>query len=413
MASRRWAKYPLAAETLRILHDSCPKIKSIRIEFSDNMGSLLGLDVDQPESFQLEDRQTYGKPDLTIFNGLEELALDNLYEELPWWKSQIVQVLKNSPTLRTLALSLSTETISRYDECDERDKFDDFFDHMCDEYGATGAAPLPIRWLELGTAIYPRRRSAIEQLINFRDLEDVHIENKEVWHGFDLILMYEGGREDSGIVFDVFQPTQCPKLRRFTAAQYMGDVHRLLAKEWDSASARQLAISFREIGHTYQPASLLQADSTYPSLPLHVRMLDIDLDHYPDSLEQVLDSLVSGDDGALEGLAVPLKKAQAAQGGFLHLDLISKAIAKLANLAQLSLIPNTRSQDMVVERKEMQRAANILARAGLRLRYIQIYYHYLRVWRNGDGTVRLEELEDREVDDVELFSRTVWVPDTI
>lgn len=409
----RWKFVLLATETLRVLHDSCPRIKSIRIEFPDGMDELFVLDDTEPSRLQLEARDIYGEPDLTIFKGLEELALDNLYA--PWWRSQVVQTLQNSPTIRKLALSLSPETIFRYDGRGEIEMFHDFFDQLCDEYGATGAAPLPIQSLNLGTGIYPRRRSGIEQLVNFRDLEDVHVENRGVWSCYDLILMYDGGKENSGLVFDVFQPTQCPRLRRFTAAQYKPDVHRLLATKWDSTSARQLAISFTSIGnrYTYEPAMLLgEADSRHPSLPLHFRMLDIGFDADTTYLDDVLHDLVSGDDGALEGLVIPWHRVQTDQGvGFLHLDLIANAVAKLANLTQLRVIPNRWNREEIIGSEETQRIADILARAGPRLRYIQIQHRYLSIWRNRDGTIRLEELEDREIDDVELFSRTVWEPD--
>jgi hypothetical protein len=66
---------------------------------------------DGPSAEELRAREVYGRPDLTVFCGLEELTLNNLCEELPWWRETIVKVLKNSPELKKLGLSLSAATI--------------------------------------------------------------------------------------------------------------------------------------------------------------------------------------------------------------------------------------------------------------------------------------------------------------
>lgn len=87
------------------------------------LGHMSDREYDHPEPYQLEARGIYARPDLTVFAGLEELTLDNLCEELPWWKSQIVKVLMNSPGLRKLQLSLSVDTIFRHNKYEEKVRF--------------------------------------------------------------------------------------------------------------------------------------------------------------------------------------------------------------------------------------------------------------------------------------------------
>ncbi len=54
---------------------------------------------------------------------------------------------------------------------------------------------------------------------------------------------------------------------------------------------------------------------------------------------------------------------------------------------------------------------SVLATVARRLRYIKVYQSCWRIWRGKDDVIRLEELEDREIGDVERFCRTVWKPE--
>ena len=358
-----------------------------------------------------------------MFTGLEELTLDNLYEELPWWKSQIVQVLKNSPGLRKLTLSLSVDTIARYEEFDERDTFETFFDDLCHDYGETGAAPLPIQSLDLGTAIFPYELSSLEKLVKLCELEEVRIENLRVslHYDEDAVIELYGLDGESGIVFDAFGPTRCPKLRRFNAWDYRGDIHGFLAT-MNPSFTRQLAVSCKVTGAGYEPAALLRADPEHPLLPLHLRMMDIDLrrekvyyrngqdgeelgDGYVPQVEEVLEDLVSGDDGTLEGLKVNLPEDPTAECGLPHLDLLSNALVKLVNLTQLSVKPYYHYGETQLTRETFLNAANKLAAAVPSLRYVKVYWRHWKIWRDTEGTIKLEELEDREITDVELFGQ--------
>ena len=127
---------------------------------------------------------------MAVFSGLEELTLENLYEELPWWRAQIFQVLKNSPGLQELKLSLSTKTLARYHHNEEREKYDTFFDKLCGEYGDAVAAPLRLRSLHLGTAVYPFDTGCLVALTDLKFLEEVHVENQGVWEGGMIVDKY-------------------------------------------------------------------------------------------------------------------------------------------------------------------------------------------------------------------------------
>ncbi|KAJ4287064.1 hypothetical protein N0V88_007833 [Collariella sp. IMI 366227] len=171
------------------------------------MGRNIGYSVfAQNEHWWEPARELYGKPDLTLFSKFEELSLENLYEELPWWRSQIVQILKKSPGLNALRLSLSSETMARYFQDDEDEKYRWFFDRLCDEYHETGAPPLRLRSLYLGGGF----------------LENLHIENSDYWEQGEVLTYNDG---TTPIAWASFGPTHCPNLRSLTADNYLPDIH--------------------------------------------------------------------------------------------------------------------------------------------------------------------------------------------
>ncbi|KAK3296500.1 uncharacterized protein B0H64DRAFT_374578 [Chaetomium fimeti] len=406
---------PLAADVLSTLHKSSPAIKVIHIDFPDDMGQRLGYsDFPPSPEVQLEQRRLYEKPDLTVFSCLEELTLNNLYEELPWWRAQLALVFRNSPRLQMLTLSLANQTLEHYNTKGERDKFEGFFDQLCDDYGETEASPLRLRKLHLGNAVYPYRLASLRKLTDLRFLEDVHVENVGVWHGGVIISMYDN--DGSRIIFDAFGPANSPNLRRFSVAGYQSDVHHFLAT-LDPPSARRLAVSCLDMSMGYEPAALLRYNPIYPSLPLHLRMLEMELRrdevrlfdndgrdvNYWDipSAALMLENLVTGDDGTLEGLAVNLTETPGLKIGFEEMDLLVDALGKLANLTQLAV--NMYGQKRVGP-EEANKVVLRLAGAAPRLRYIRLYSWYWRVWRaTGDTEIKLEELEPSEVGHVELF----------
>ncbi|KAK3901231.1 hypothetical protein C8A05DRAFT_16561 [Staphylotrichum tortipilum] len=421
------AKLPrLEMSTVSKLHESCPAIKTIHVTFPEDMGERVGYnDLVQPEGWRMRERALYGTPDLAVFSSLEELTLENLYEELPWWRAQIVQVLKNSPSLRKLKLSLSTKTMARYHHDEESGKFYGFFDKLCEDYGDAETTPLRLRFLHLGIGVYLFDAHCLAALTDRNFLEEVHVENEGVWEDGQIVEMYnEDDEPNSGLAFDAFGPRHCPNLRRINFAHYQRDVHAFLASIDDPSWTRRLAVSCRGLWAGYEPAALLRPDPNFPSLPLHLRMLDIDLqrnqvrllDEDCDDLVQediptakdVLADLVSGDDGTLKGLAVHLAENLDADGGFEDFGLLVHALGGLVNLTQLAIEANV-DDECLLKGDALDKAAYLLATAVLQLRYVKVYEKCWRVWRDGVA-VRLRELEAREKDYIELFQGFIWEP---
>ncbi len=136
-----------------------------------------------------------------------------------------------------------------------------------------------------------------------------------------------------------------------------------------------------------------------------------------------LKALVAGDNGTLEGLVVNLRdtKPYGAEDAreFVDMDLLAQQVPGLSDLAQL-MLGNTRAAsqkefDTSDEAIALYRTvARTAARVVPQLRYINVYQKYWRIWRregkeDGDPVeINLEELEDREIMDVELFRTHRW-----
>jgi hypothetical protein len=304
-----------------------------------------------------------------------------------------------------------------YGEAGERQKFEGFFDQLCDEYGETGAAPLRLRSLLLGTAVYPHKLDSLTKLTDLRFLEEVHILNTGVsseWSDRETIDLYANGDGHSSLAFDAFGPARCPNLRRFCIGRYEKDVHEFMATRIDPSSARKLALSSGGMCSDRDVAALLRPDPKYPALPLHPRMISINLlptrDSRVPSAKSLLDALVSGDDGTLEGLVAHLSENPEAPGEFNNIDLLAHALGKLVNLTQLAVSVDLRRPIgpqfpglADARAKARSKVLGVLAAAPPRLRYLEVDGKYWQVWRNDDDTVRLEEMDDYEVREVELF----------
>lgn len=388
------------------------------------MGRNIGYSVFTQDDYWWEPaRELYGKPDLTLFSNLEELSLENLYEELPWWRSQIVQILKNSPGLNDLRLSLSSETMAHYFQDDEDEMYRGFFDRLCDEYHETGAPPLRLQSLYLGAGTAPLNTASLQKLTDPSFLENLHIENTDHWSQGEVLTYNDG---TTPIAWASFGPTHCPNLRSLTAGNYLPDIHVFLASVDNPSFLRRLALF--TVKCEAETATLLRPLTRYPALPMRPRMVEVDLDRgapspvegeSEDALEDelvvpsaelVLEHLVSGDDGALEGLILGIPVVVHGEVNLSFVNLSLAAVAKLVNLTQLAVYV---SRPDPVALSELEEVARRFAAAAPSLRYVAVLagslaYAYWRVWRSSDGTVELGVLEGREVRDVELFRFMMW-----
>lgn len=389
---------------------------------------------------QLPDgRLRYAKPDLATFSSLEELTLDNIFGDLPWWRSQVVRVLANSPRLRKLHLSIAHSTLFSCAGTGRRDQFEGFFDRLCDEYaageGGFAAGPLRLRSLHLGHGVVPSRPGALARLTDLACLEDVYVSNYSVsGDGSDGCEIY-GPRGNRGrttrVDWPVFGPRSCPNLARFSVVLYSGEVHELLAMAaaQDASFVRRLAVSCMEMDRAHGPGALLRPDLRYPSLPVHVRMVEIDFHRGGDKAvgaEAVLRSVVEGDDGALEGLVVRLgeqfeetisdgdEQPGRPQSVFptVQFELLLGAVAGLLNLTQLAVDWTGKFRNRV-NGEGLAALACRLAAAVPRLRYVKVRDMHWKVCRGrqgeDDGAISLQRLKTPEFNRVELFRGSIWV----
>ncbi len=216
----------LNAETLNVLHRSCPLLKAFHLvsvpwewdEKLRNNRKRKGPKVAQ--AFWKLPIDLYAGP------GLEELTLESCYD-LPWWRTKIVEVLKDSPNLKKLRLSLLEDTIVHFcNNAHDSSPYEDWFDILCREYGRTGAPPLRLQSLHCGLGVFPQETDAITQLMNLSCLEEVYVDNKSVQSQYGPIILYEDG-VSSGIPFRDFLGSN---LRQLSVYSYRRDVHSTLSQ---------------------------------------------------------------------------------------------------------------------------------------------------------------------------------------
>ncbi|KAH7420129.1 hypothetical protein BKA64DRAFT_33770 [Cadophora sp. MPI-SDFR-AT-0126] len=414
-----WIGIALATRTVQLLHQSCNKLKSIHVAYpAEIQGRLLGLGIadeeDQGDEDSHEARTLFRIQDFSAFANLEEVTFYNIYDDLSRWRRTLAKILKSSPRLRKLGLSLSTETIARAYHRGKSATYIDFFDRLCDEFGATGASTLQLQSLRCGSTIYPRSPASLEKLTDLSHLEEVHVQNASVEGEIVYLSMYEED-EHIGIAFDTFLSPACRNLRRFTAYQLRGDVFEALCNNTDVEWTRQLAISFEcpDEGN-YEIAQILTEDSEFPGLPLQVRMMDLDFnDKYEDEISDILDNLVSSNSETLEGLALHLPKHPTRHGSFAHFDLLQEAVGRLPKLTQIAMNLHESIHGRTYTAEQLNKVeAEKLASAAHHLQYVNICWSFWRIWRPIDGEGRMSliliSLNEWEREDVELFRHTIF-----
>jgi len=414
---------PMLPETISALHRSCPGLKALSFDFERMEEDVLELSNERPDDKVLRARELFTMPDLAIFSHLEKLSLLNVYGDLHQWRGQVARLLQKSPNLNSLALSLSVDAIWRFSD-DDSNQYRNWFESLCETYAEGGGSPLPIRSLHCGTAIFPPNSADLEQLLHLGHLEEVSVENEAIWVGNSgPRRIYIGGNEFSG-EFDTF--VNAPNLQRLSVRTYARNVHRAFCYMDDPSGARQIALSTQTMNEGYEPAMLLRPHDNSPALPLHPRMLEIELDQRYSSwldgfgellcddeipsADELLDSLVDGDEGILEGLVLCLPDANYPDDDERptlekQYELLERTLPKLTNLTQLSI----RGAGYAVD--GYSGVAQRMALAIPRLRFINVrmgkHYkdgNFRRIVRGDQGEVTLVTLEGRmENEAVELY----------
>jgi len=323
-----------------------------------------------------------------------------------------VKILKNSPRLCKLGMSLSVETVARSYNRGNYEAYTDFFDQLCNEYGGSRASPLQLQSLNCGTDIWPKSVVALQKLTDPSYLEELHIENKSVQGDSVYLYLYDDD-DECGIVFDTFLSPACPKLRRFTAYQLQGDVYEALCRNTESSWTRQLAISIECPSESdYEISQILTKDPDYPGLPMKLRMMDLDLKNSnEDEMKETLDRLVYSNSETLEGLAVHLPHDKNGEIGLLN--LIQKTILEMRKATQIAINMHKsgHGRSKVVEQVH-KAAAEKLANVAPHLQFINICWSFWRIWRpidaEGKPMVILELMDEWERENVELFQNTIF-----
>lgn len=122
---------------------------------------VLNLMDDRRGSECLRAHQLFTMPDLTVFTDLDTFSLLNIYGDLLQWRNQVVQVLRNSPNLQSLGLSLSVDALSWHSSFTlGHGQYWGWFDSLCKSYIETGGLS-PRYGLCFAAQPFPRRTGRI------------------------------------------------------------------------------------------------------------------------------------------------------------------------------------------------------------------------------------------------------------
>ena len=384
----------LTPPLLWTLAGSCPRLQSLELHING--------DKTCPEVTDLRALNLDG------FRDLQRLRLFYLpSSDRDWWIPRLAQLLKNSPHLKLLGLGFTPVLPPGPDIEAFKIRLGAsmrVLDRLCDLYASEGASPLRLESLEFVGGIYPCSLGSLQKLTDLTCLNDVLIRRRAI----------SGPFSPSGpkpIAFEAFAPPHAPNLRFMRVDWYNQDLHEHLCA-LDPSFARALAISAmkQDFDSGFETAMLLRPSPDHPSIPLPVRMLNLQLDRQvvymgrgevTVSAQQVLDDLVSAAADSLEGLTVNLPLQYQDPDVWYTMQLLEGALARLPNLTQLIVAG--------LEPRLWRPASERLARASPRLRFINMHARFWRVWRNDDGTVRLETIKKREADRVELWKYHVSI----
>ncbi|RDL36809.1 uncharacterized protein BP5553_06161 [Venustampulla echinocandica] len=208
-----WEDVTLYTTTISTLHQKCPNIRSLIIHNEEHIEEKLGLidNFDFNDGFH-ERQALFATQDLSLFSNLAELEVYGIYGDLNRVRKDLVEVLLKSPTLRTLGLSISADTVERLNfegTVAKNMEYLLFSKALCDEYVAAGGRPLRLQKLVFGLSLIVwQPGSYLASLVDLESLEDAYISNQ----GHDVAIYFQ---EEDNIAWSLFTPNQCPNLSTF------------------------------------------------------------------------------------------------------------------------------------------------------------------------------------------------------
>jgi hypothetical protein len=405
---------------LPALTESCPRLQVVELD----------LRIHEAYSLTPERRPSRNfRQDLGGFHDLREVTLHGLpADDFGWWIPQIVRLLRDSPRLKRLAVGFNRLPSLRDAALYESKMAASMhaWDDLCDLFGSDGRPPLRLESLWLMGRLYPLRLSSLKKLTDLSHLGDIHLSNASPpWPSS------ADEWENELAALEPFTPAHTPNLRRLRVDRYSEAVHEHLCRLSAHPSfTRNLGI-FHRRSHSpltgFDLAALFRPDPGHPHLPLPLRMVDLDLHRARFRMHdlagifvpaaQVLADLASASADSLEGLAVRIPGAPAgseqtdpwveaaeeeegSNEAEACLQSLERVLGRFRKLTQLSVTWQGPGDPGTAER---------LSLAGPSIRFIQIHVSLWRVWRNDDGSVRLETIKNVEATGVELWRYSMFV----
>ncbi|KAK4033831.1 hypothetical protein C8A01DRAFT_39718 [Parachaetomium inaequale] len=250
---------------------------------------------------------------------------------------------------------------------------------LCEQWWLSPVPQVP----GVGGRPVPVHHGSLEKLADLVCLHDVYIAN-------------EAALAPDRIAFKAFAPPHAPNLRYFRVDNHDKAVHEHFCAISDPSFMRKLGLAYwrPDWRRGFAVSDLFRASRQYPSLPLQLRIIDLELGRqnlygrrkFERDEEQVFEALVATNADTLEGLAVTVAANSKDADTDHWVQFLERALPSLPNLTQLSLEASWFSS-----REAAQAIAERLALAGPRLRFINMGPKFWRVWRDADdGTVSLE-----------------------
>lgn len=425
-----WLGEPLEASIVAALVGSCSHLSAVEIQFPVYNIDVVDAEAGSGGRVASGGQSSYGVDlegvvrHLGNLASLKELCLDHMYGNPEQWIAPISRILIASPGLEKLQLSFSPQAVYFHLVGREADltPFKTFLLRISTLFKASGASPLRLRSFRCGSGVHPDfppdSPVAITDLICLDDLATVYLNT-----GFGLprvipTTLPVAGMDRHIAIADFLHNT--PRLRRFSVSRYDALVHNALLS-LDPARAKTLAVTWDVLPSWEWPGPGILV-KTWALPQYHFRMLKIEFRGFMQfnqshnnmvrtEAEHLLEGLVEGDDGTLEGLDVVLP----VHGRQQYVDFLAIRIPGLKGLTQMNLGHGNLENPAFVNLDFWTVAAMKLALAGERLRYIGTGLAFLEVVRGEEGTMPdLINIGVREeVDDVELFALRRGTPDFV
>ncbi|KAK4198401.1 hypothetical protein QBC40DRAFT_331534 [Triangularia verruculosa] len=432
--SHPWVSEPEYYDFDRVLH----ALYDSEIYLSDDSEEYLS-DDDSPFEYGFGPRELdcfalglsfslFGQPEFYFFRNLQHLSLRGCFDCLEFSRKELVKLLLHCPNLGEFEIGLFSHAIAHdirwtydpefavedFDMCDHRfENFVRFFDRLCDEYAEAGGQPLRLRTLGLYESMWVWKPDSLKKLTDLTYLEEARL-NTETINGYvdrwisDLRiwrLLIDGYSrlQRLELNFDIFSPTNCPKLRHFIVPRYHESFHRFLCTfPEEIALSGKLSVLIEaepnavEEWDQHGSARLVGADDPRPTDAL-------DLLPPPQSPFQLARMSWATQHGYLRDLAA--SNGHCLQGLVVHLDrptkdrrpdgieTILKPLRDLSCLTQLWVIPKCREllQPMLQQAVE-------LANAIPSLRHLAIGWYLWEIVGRNDGNAELEVIRKTSSD---------------